>query len=216
MYASQETPDDDLYLNPEIDEESYPPDAADEESDYFGDPEMQQLADVLNFTPHELSANRAGYLTERQIRQLERELRQMYWIIIGILSFTTFGVGAMAVFHPALALIPIALMMVTAIVAYFYRYQREQLPNREVEWSRVKVGLFSLWTNRFFGENNRQVAYFNNNKLGAPRAVYRAMQPNLRYRVYYAPVRLMPGYRVLTMEPEDSPWKSKRDKAKRE
>src|SRR5512138_1615987 len=138
MYASQETPDDDLYLNQPDDlaEEYDAPD--DDEQPYFGDPEMQQLADVLNFTPHELSANRAGYLTERQIRQLERELRQMYWIIIGILCFTAFGLGALAVFHPALTLIPIALMMVTAIVAYFYRYQRERLPDHEVEWSRVK------------------------------------------------------------------------------
>jgi hypothetical protein len=216
MYASQEAPDDDLYLNQpdDIAEEYDAPD--DDAQPYFGDPDMQRLADVLDFTPHELSANRAGYLTERQIRQLERELRQMYWIIIGILSFTTFGMAALAFVHVALLLIPIGLMIITAMVAYFYRYQRERLPDREVEWSRVKVGLFSLWTNRFFGDNSHQIAYFNNNKLGAPRAVYRAMQPNLHYRVYYAPVRLMPGYRVLTMEPEDSPWKSKRDKAKRE
>lgn len=214
MYARQEMPDDDdLYLN-EPEEDSYALDDDERDAGYFADSELQKLADVLNFTPDELAMNWAGYLTERQMRQLEHDLRQMYWIIIGLLSFTAFGLGALALVHFALLFIPVGLMIAAAVVAFIYRNEREHLPDRDVDWSRVKVGWFSLITKGIFGDDSHQTAYFNDNKLVAPRAVYRAMQPNLHYRVYFVRTRLPSGYRVLSMEPESGP-KPKRAKPKR-
>ncbi len=178
----------------------------------FPDEHMAQLALTLGFGPDDLAANQEGILTESQIARLESNLRWFYWPMIGALAAIAFLIGATSALAGSFTVVSFVLLALAVIPALLLKRERERLPDREVLVTMLRVGRFSLTMRRWgifdddemFGTVKYPVSAVGGKSIWGPKHLYKGMQPNRLYLLYYAPVRTWRGYRLLSIEPAEA------------
>lgn len=178
----------------------------------FSDSHMAKLGLTLEFGPADLEQNQDGGLSMAQIDRLETDLRWFYWPMIIVLAGMAFLVGISSAASATFALVPVTFLMAAAAVPAVLLYvQRQRLADQPVLYSTLRLGSLSLVARRWglFDEDgptgNIQLPVEGGKKLFASRHLYKALNANRTYVVYYAPVRTWSGYRVLSIEPLDAP-----------
>lgn len=170
----------------------------------FGDDPMLKLALAVNFGPEDLAFNRDGELSPAQIDQLETDLRQFYWPMIGGLALLTFLLGGMSALGGQLLALPAALLMVAAVVpALLLKWERERLPERRVQRTALRMDTLSLFARRFGLRDDKALPAADGKPIFAPKPLYKALQANRTYILYYTPLRTWHGYRLLSLEPTE-------------
>ncbi|MBN1201438.1 MAG: hypothetical protein JXJ20_06240 [Anaerolineae bacterium] len=191
----------------------------------FSDPHQRELAATLEFGPDELDSNREGTLTPAQIKRLETDLRWMYWPVICLVSGLALIVAMYgAINGPSGWMVPATVLAAGAILAAFWlRLERLRLPDAEVRATMLRLGRLSLGIRRLgimvdddTGPERTHYPVESGRSLFATNRLYKVLRANQPYRVYYAPVRVWGGLRLLSIEPVGKPdsTKSKRDKHK--
>jgi hypothetical protein len=104
----------------------------------------------------------------------------------------------------ALAVIPITLM----------RLERERLPDRRVQRTTLRLGTLSLVARRWGLSDDDKLPVPGGKPIFAPKPLYKALQANRGYILYYTPVRTLRGYRLLTLEPVELEFETEKPKRK--
>ena len=63
----------------------------------FEDPHLFELSNILNFAPDDLSKNRRGYISDRQIENLRHDINRVYSYAVNVLVGTLIIFGAITV-----------------------------------------------------------------------------------------------------------------------
>lgn len=174
---------------------------------HFDDEHLTQLGLTLDFGPHDLEMNREGALSPDQIARLETDLRWTYWPAIIILALMVLFTGATSLQAGSFAAVPVVfLMVVAAIPAVLLHLERRNLPQQRVRATLLRIGGMSLIARRFGltddGEPRIKLPVEGGKTLFAPRHLYKVLNANRPYIVYYVAVRTWHGYRALSIEPD--------------
>lgn len=171
---------------------------------------MTQLGLTLDFGPQDLAANQDGYLTDAQIERLEADFRWFYWPMIGFLALIAFLIGVSSALAGTLTAIPFVLLGLATIPAVLLKMERERLPDRTVKATTLRLGHFSKFARRFELVDERgplggvKYPVEGGKPIWGPHHLYKILNANRTYVVYYAPVRTWRGYRLLSIEPADT------------
>ena len=175
----------------------------------FADAHMTQLGLTLDFGPHDLATNQDGTLTGAQIEQLEADFRWFYWPMIGFLALIAFLIGVSSALAGTLNAMPFVLLGLAAIPAVLLKMEREQLPDRPVKATTLRLGRLSKFTRRFDLMDERgplggvKYPVAGGKPIWGPHHLYKVLNANQTYIVYYAPARTWRGFRLLSIEPAD-------------
>ena len=178
----------------------------------FSDSHMTKLGLALDFGPADLEQNQDGVLSMAQIDRLETDLRWFYWPMIIVLAGMAFFVGISSAASATFALVPVTfLMAVAAVPAVLLYLQRQRLADQPVLYTTLRLGSLSLVARRWglFDDEgpggNIQLPVEGGKKIFASKHLYKSLNANRTYIIYYVPVRTWSGYRLLSIEPLDSP-----------
>jgi hypothetical protein len=156
---------------------------------FLSDSHLARLAQIIDFTPDDLDANRKGQLTARQVRRLRTDYRRQYWpsliawcilgAIIGSLALTSLSVGLVWV-------IPFTgVAVISGLIAYEYRAVRRSIRADDTTVAREALHITEDWSpRRRFGVIEFSIGprWFT-----VSRAAAEHLLPGHHYTLYYAP-----------------------------
>lgn len=181
----------------------------------FADDTMRKLALALDFGPDDLAFNRAGELSPDQIARLDDDLRQFYWSITGGLALVALLLAGVGVLVGELLALPVLLFLGVAVIPVaLLRWEHERLPARRVQRTTMRLGTLSLVARRWGLTDNDKLPVPGSKPIFAPKPLYKALQANRGYILYFTPVRTLHGYRLLTLEPIETPFDVEKPKRK--
>ncbi len=181
----------------------------------FADEALQKLALALDFGPDDLAFNREGQLTAEQIARLDQDLRNFYGWIAGMLVAVAILLAVVGVTAGQLLVLPVLLCLILAVIPIaLFRMERERLPDRRVQRTTMRLGTLSLVARRWGLSDDDKLPVPANKPIFAPKPLYKALQANRGYILYYTPVRTWRGYRLLTLEPVEDSFADEKPKRK--
>jgi hypothetical protein len=181
----------------------------------FADEPIRKLALALDFGPEDLAFNREGQLSADQIARLDQDLRYFYGGIAGTLAAVAILLAFMGMVAGELLLFPILLSLIlTVIPATLFRLERERLPDRRVQRTTMRLGTLSLVARRWGLSDDNTLPVPGGKPIFAPKPLYKALQANRGYILYYTPMRTLRGYRLLTLEPVEEGFMDEKPKRK--
>lgn len=181
----------------------------------FADEQLQNLALALDFGPDDLAYNHEGELSPAQIARLEEDINQFYWPMIGGLALIACVIALVGMFTGQLLALPAVLFAVLMVIPVtLLRMERERLPDRQVQRTLLRMGTLSLVARRWGLSDERTLPTAGDKPIFAPHSLYKVLQANRVYILYYTPVRTWRGYRLLSLEPAESDYELEKPKRK--
>jgi hypothetical protein len=157
----------------------------------FSDPYQKQIVKAVYFRPEDLDANCQGDLTSRQLRLLTEDWQSVRWLIF--VAWACVGIWVLLGIYVDSNWL--AMSVILGLISFGltseYRRSFKRLPYQMVYYKTVH---YRWLARRDYG------VFYNPLRL-------HLRQPELHeaYRIYFVRQRTLPGYRVLSMEPETDP-----------
>jgi hypothetical protein len=181
----------------------------------FADDPMRKLALALDFGPDDLAFNREGLLSAEQIDRLDQDLRHFYGGIAGTLASIGVLLTVVGTVTGQLLVLPVLMFLAVAVIPVaLMRLERERLPDRRVQRTTLRLGTLSLVARRWGLSDDDKLPVPGGKPIFAPKPLYKALQANRGYILYYTPVRTLRGYRLLTLEPVEESFVDEKPKRK--
>ncbi|MBI5960836.1 MAG: hypothetical protein HY866_19010 [Chloroflexi bacterium] len=181
----------------------------------FIDEQQRKLALALDFGPEDLMFNDEGKLSPAQIAQLNQDLLWFYGPMVAASTALALFFAMMGVFSGNALLLPGIMMLVLALIpALLLRQERERLARRRVQRTMLRLGTLSLTARRMGLLEGDTLPVAGDKPVFAPKRLYKALQANRTYILYYTPVRTWRGYRLLSLEPTEDAVEFEKPKRK--
>jgi len=181
----------------------------------FADDPLRKLALALDFGPDDLAFNRDGQLSPDQVTRLDQDLRYFYGGIAAMLAAVSVLLAVVGAVAGQLLLFPVLLFLGLAVFpAALLRMERERLPDRRVQRTTMRLGTLSLVARRWGLSDEDKLPVPGGKPIFAPKPLYKALQANRGYILYYTPVRTLHGYRLLSLEPVEEGFTAEKPKRK--
>ncbi|MBI5960856.1 MAG: hypothetical protein HY866_19110 [Chloroflexi bacterium] len=182
----------------------------------FIDEQQRKLALALDFGPEDLMFNDEGKLSPAQIALLDKDVIWLFGSMIALCGALAlfFAVLSLFVFGSVTLLPALAPLLAAFVTVIMLKRVREQLPQAPVQRTTLRLGTLSLTARRWGLSDDDKLPVPNHQPIFAPKHLYKALQANRTYILYYTPLRTWRGYRLLSLEPTEDAVEFEKSKRK--